>query len=128
VGNQDLLQRLNRQEVASEQETCKKPTKASLPRRRKPLFELPGEEFAKRPNSKNTSRNSETPVGLAVRRRRAVLRAFQPNATGNANRNAAKRRQPKAPREVTPPGLTIAKSVAEKIHGVATRTKSPKMH
>jgi hypothetical protein len=56
VGNQDLLQRLNRQEVASEQETSKKPPRN---RQRHPfrgggslLFELPGEEFAKRRNSK----------------------------------------------------------------------------
>jgi hypothetical protein len=56
VGNQDLLQRLNRQEVASEQETCKKPPRN---RQRHPfrgggslLFELSGEEFAKRRNFK----------------------------------------------------------------------------
>jgi hypothetical protein len=63
VGNQDLLQRLNRQEVASEQETSKK----SPNRQRHPfrgggslLFELPGEEFAKRRNFKPArSRNPE---------------------------------------------------------------------
>jgi hypothetical protein len=73
VGNQDLLQRLNRQEVASEQETSKK----SPNRQRHPfrgggslLFELPGEEFAKRRNFKPArSHNPEKRGGKDSRRR-----------------------------------------------------------
>jgi hypothetical protein len=77
---------------------------------------LPGEEFAKRRNFK---RKWNTCRGAVRRRLRAVLRAFQPNATRNANRSAERS---------DVPGLTIPKSVAEKIHGVVTTTKSPKMH
>jgi hypothetical protein len=55
VGNQDLAQRLNRQEVASEQETCKKPTKTSLPRRRKPAVRIARQRVRQAPELQENS-------------------------------------------------------------------------